>query len=78
MKMWDNPGGRHYFFNIVDHDTQYNRVKVFEITALEAATEATESPFRDESAQPNGVVSSMNDTITSFPLYARGSGGRYG
>ena len=55
IRIWDNRGGRHYYFNTVDHDIQYDRVNVLEIAAMEAATE---SSLKDESVQPDGVVSS--------------------
>ena len=77
MRMWDNPVGWHYYFNTIDHDIQYDRVKVFEIAALEAGAKALESLFRDESMWPDGVVSSSNNTITISPFLARRSGGRY-
>jgi hypothetical protein len=64
IRMWDNPGKKHYYFNTIDHDIQYDRVKVLEIVAL--ASQDTSSPGQDTTVRPDGVVSSYN-TITPSP-----------
>jgi hypothetical protein len=68
IRMWDNPGKRHYYFNTVDHAIQYDRVKVLEIVALAGTLEGEETSIR-----PDGVVSSNNNTITPSPIHRRKS-----
>ena len=76
QKMWDRPGGTHYYFNTLDHDIQYDIFAVHQIAAKAAAEEQMESPLRDSSAHPDGVVSSLNNTITPSPVLSRNSGSR--
>ena len=56
QKMWDRPGGTHYYFNTLDHNIQYDIFAVHQIAAKAAAAEQMESPLRDSSARPDGVV----------------------
>jgi hypothetical protein len=73
IKMWDNPGGRHYYFNTLDHDIQYDMVRVLEKGALAAAAAKTEElSLNDELVLPDGGVSSSNNTISPSPLSTKG------
>jgi hypothetical protein len=71
--MWDNPGWRHYYFNTLDHDIQYDMVRVLEKGTLAAAAKTEESCLNNELILPDGVVSSYNNTI-SPPLSSKRSG----
>jgi hypothetical protein len=73
--MWDDPGGRHYYFNTLDFGIQYDIVRVLEKGALAAAAIKTEeSSFNDEPILPDGVVSSYHTTISPSPLSSKRSG----
>ncbi len=48
------------YFNTVDHDIKYDRVKVLEIVAFLA--EVTEDHLKNESVCTYGIVSSSNIT----------------
>jgi hypothetical protein len=37
IRVWDNPGGRHYFYNTADHDIQWDLVYFQAKTALKTA-----------------------------------------
>jgi hypothetical protein len=77
QKMRDRPGGSFYYFNTRDHDIQYDPFVVHQLAAKAAAAEQElESPLRDSTVRPDGVVSSSNNNITPSPVLSRNSGSR--
>jgi hypothetical protein len=57
IQRWDNPGGRCYFFNTLDHDTQYDMVVVLEKGALPAEV-------KTEELSPSSLMVLFQATIT--------------
>jgi hypothetical protein len=69
IQIWDNPGGRYYFFNTVDHDIQHDLSLVHAkvaLNALNAARAATEEQDQEsEDDVPDAVVSASRNVIIS-------------
>jgi hypothetical protein len=65
--------GKHYYFNTVDHDIQYDMVKVQEraVLTLEAATIKNSSLKNELVYYPDDVVSSYNNIISPSPVTCR-------
>jgi hypothetical protein len=75
IQIWNNPGGRHYYFNTLDFDIQYGMLRVLERDVLVAAAAKTEeSSFNYEYILPAGVVPSYHTTISPFSLSSKRSG----
>jgi hypothetical protein len=69
IRIWDNPGGRYYFFNTVDHDIQHDLSLVHAkvaLNALNAARAETEEQDQDSEVDvPDAVVSASRNVIIS-------------
>jgi hypothetical protein len=69
IRIWDNPGGRYYFFNTVDHDIQHNLTRVHAKVALNALNvtraEVEEDLQEIDDDVPDPVGSASRNVIIS-------------
>jgi hypothetical protein len=72
IRIWDNPGGRHYFFNTVDHDIQKDLIHVHAKVALNAVRLTEEGKKESDNDVPDAVGSaSRNAIISPSPVLSR-------
>ena len=70
IRIWDNPGGKYYFFNTVDHDIQHNLSRVHAKVAfnvLNATEEEVDRESDDDVPDPVGSAS-RNVIISPSPI----------
>jgi hypothetical protein len=78
QRMWDGPGKKEYFFNLLDYDMQTDIEKVYE-RALMTQQDTMEND-RDEfidTVFPDGVGSNQNNTISPSPVTDRSTSRYY-
>ena len=63
IRIWDNPGGRYYFFNTADHDIQHDLTRVHAKVALNALNDANEARATENQDQENEDPENAEDDV---------------
>jgi hypothetical protein len=71
IRIWDNPGGRHYFFNTVDHDIQKDLTHIHAKVALNAMKLTEEEKGSDNDVPDAAASASRNAIISPSPVLSR-------